>query len=401
MKILAINIAFRDELFYKRWRLLAEEFKHSVTLIGPNYYEYNKFGEKIIYKPSTIEETNFCVYHIDMQNKNWLRNDWWSWKYLSILIDKKPDIIYLIGYETKNVVFISIFYKLFFQSKVKLILFTMRGIDMPLKGLEYRLRWNIVKNHFDLVNVHYPHGRELIKKQGGYKGVVNLQTQIGVDKDVFFPSTEYRKNIRKKYKIEEHEFVFGAAIRIEAAKGVFEIIEACENLPMNFKFLLLGGGKDFKTVQTLIKKRKLTNKIILTEKVPYGTPVAMHLNAMDCFVHAPLTTKQWVDTFPLAVIQAMACALPVIGSDSGAVPYQIGYKEMIIPEGNAIELANKMKFIMDHPTHAQNIGKKMLKRVLECFEIRHLNKCLSKTFEVTFAKEKNKMALDQTQMHDL
>lgn len=396
MNLLAVNITFREETFYKRWRLLARDFGHDITLVGPKYYEYLRIGEKISFSPSEISEGNFRVKHIDMRVKSWLRNDWFSFKYLTILIRTKPDLIYLIGYETKNVVLLSILYKFLFKWKVKLVLFTMRGTSMPMSRIEYRWRWMFTRRHFDLINVHYPHARQLIRSEGGYKGPVNLQTQIGVDKDVFFPSLEYRRLIRDKLGISDHEFVFGAAIRIEALKGIFDILDACQELPSHIRFLVLGDGKDFKSVKDLVFKRGLSQKIILTGRIEKGLNVCMYMNAMDCFVHVPKTAKDWVDTFPLAVVQAMACRLPVIASDSGAMQYQIGLKEMIVPEGDPEELRKKMITIASDPVSSREIGVQMYKRVLDCFEIRHLNKYLSFSFESLVGEGRQGVTRDQT-----
>ena len=50
MKILAVNIAFRNENFYKRWRLMSKNFQDtSVTLVGPKYSSYLHFGKPIIF----------------------------------------------------------------------------------------------------------------------------------------------------------------------------------------------------------------------------------------------------------------------------------------------------------------------------------------------------------------
>lgn len=390
MKIVAVNIAFRDESYYKRWRLLTNMYDDvELTLIGPKYYEYHLFGPTISFKPKPVTEPKFKVRHLNMRKRKMLYFDWWSWKYFKILKEEKPDLVYLIGYETDLVVLKTEIYRKLFNRNLKIGLFTMRGLDMPfyspickwhLKWM-YRLKWNITKNIFDFANVHYPHGKEIIRKQGKFRGPIYLQTQIGVNKDIYFPNAEAGEEIRQKYDIKKDEFVFSSAVRIEEAKGVFDIIQACKMIKKPFKYLLMGNGRQFNEIQELIKAEGLENKIILTDRIPTGTPVAAHLNASDCFIHVPKTMNNWVDTFPLAVIQAMACGKPLICSDSGALPYQVGSEGIIINEGNPAELANAMMNVMENSVWANEIGNKMLTRVLNCFEIRHLNKCIYQTFK--------------------
>jgi glycosyltransferase involved in cell wall biosynthesis len=405
MKIVAVNIAFRTEAFYKRWRLLAEMYNDvEVTLIGPKYYEYHKFGPVMLFEPEPVTESKFKVRHVNMHRRKFFLNDWCDLEYLKILNQEKPDFVYLIGCETDNVVFLTELYRKLFAPKLKIALFTMRGIDMPMhtKGVKflakihYKIRWQITKKIFDFVNVHYPHGRQVINQQGKYLGPVYLQTQIGVNRDVYHPDDNRREQIRKKYNIQKDDWVFCSAIRIEKAKGVFDIISACKLIREKpFKYLLMGNGKDFEKVKSVIQQGNLASKIILTDRVPPGEQVAAHLNASDCFIHVPITTDNWVDTFPLAVVQGMASGLPVIGSDSGAVPYQLGPDGIIVKEGNPNELAKMMIKTINEKKWAKKIGLKMLERVLNSFEIRHLNEYIYQTIKAHLDGTPEKAPKDQ------
>ena len=63
------------------------------------------------------------------------------------------------------------------------------------------------------------------------------------------------------------------------------------------------------------------------------------MNAMDCFVLGSKTTTNWIDTFPLVTVQAQACGLPVIASNSGSIPWQLDNSAIIYSEGNREELS--------------------------------------------------------------
>jgi glycosyltransferase involved in cell wall biosynthesis len=382
MKILAVNIAFRTEDFYKRWRLLTNTFSDtSVTLVGPKDYTYKAFGKPIIFKPTEIIEDKFKVFHVNMKPKRILRFDWWDWELGRIIINEKPDIIYLIGYESRNALFMAKLASLFLNQKPLIGLFSMRGKDIPFDNKEFMLRWNFGRKWYSFIHVHYPQGVEVYRKQVKFKKTICMQTQIGVDKDKYFPNTESRNEIRQKYAINENDFVFGSAIRIQECKGVFAILDACEKLNFEFKFLLLGDGIDAPLVSKRIDESEILKKrIIWPGRIDGAKNVAAHLNAMDAFVHIPQTTNDWVDTFPLAVVQAMAIKLPIIGSDSGAISYQLGSDGLIIKEGNVIELMNIMMKLFNNRQFAQNYGEALYHRVLNTFEIRHLNNCLYQNF---------------------
>ena len=47
-----------------------------------------------------------------------------------------------------------------------------------------------------------------------------------------------------------------------------------------------------------------------------------------------LTQPNWMEQFGRVLIEAMACATPVIGSDSGEIPNVIGDAGIVTPEGD-------------------------------------------------------------------
>lgn len=383
MKILAVNVAFHSEAYYKRWRLMAQGEDISVVLVGPKILIYKDAGQPIVYESKDVKEGAFKAFHVDMKPKKYLRYDWCDWSLVSIIKNEQPDLVYLIGYESRNALFLTKIAQVFSRKKFKIGLFSMRGKDIPEWNKEFMWRWKLGRKWYDFVHVHYPEGRRIYKEQIGFQKPICISTQIGFDKDIYFKDKAKRTEVLAQYGIGADEFVFMSTMRVEAAKGLHNIIEACETLrDKSFRFLILGDGKEMQQAKEIIEKKGLRKKLLLLGMVKNGKEVANHLNASDCFVHVPMNTKQWVDTFPLAVVQAMGCGLPVLGSKSGAVPYQTGeYNPLLIPENNSEALAAKMLNIMEGKYDLKTLGEKALKRSLDCFEIRHLNRCLVQNFQ--------------------
>ncbi|UKI39499.1 MAG: glycosyltransferase [Alistipes putredinis] len=109
--------------------------------------------------------------------------------------------------------------------------------------------------------------------------------------------------------------------------------------------------------------------------------MAKYWNAVDCAVHVPRTTPKWVETFSLAAVQPQITKKPVIGNTSGSVPYQIGFENMIVPEGDIDALRQKLIEMMNNPNQAREIGMKMYERSHNSFEIRHLNELFYQTIQ--------------------
>lgn len=133
-----------------------------------------------------------------------------------------------------------------------------------------------------------------------------------------------------------------------------------------------GSEEDVNNLKALIKSRGLEEKVILPGMIDWYE-IAKYWNAIDCAVHVPRTTPEWVETFSLAAVQPQATKKPVIGNTSGSVPYQIGFKDMIVEEGNIKALHDKILWVLNHKEEAATYGEQMYQRTINSFSIHHLN----------------------------
>lgn len=249
--------------------------------------------------------------------------------------------------------------------------FSTSAIKSWLSFLYSYPRLKYVNKNVDAFFCHYPDALKAFKDEGFTKPIY-MQTQVGFNKEWFHPDSKSRQEIREKYNLGD-AFVFGSATRFTWDKGLDDILAA---LPEegNWKYLMMGSGNESDKIRLLdtIKKRHLEDKVIMTGFVDWYD-MAKYWNAIDCALHVPRTTYHWVETFSLSVVQAMATGKPIIGSDSGSVPYQIGPDGIIIKEGDISRLSEEMRWVMNHPEESKEIGNKLMTRAINSFEILHLN----------------------------
>jgi len=67
--------------------------------------------------------------------------------------------------------------------------------------------------------------------------------------------------------------------------------------------------------------------------------VPRYLNAMDVLCAPSRTTVRWKEQFGRMLIEAMACGVAVIASDSGEIPHVVQDAGLIIGEGDAARWA--------------------------------------------------------------
>lgn len=134
---------------------------------------------------------------------------------------------------------------------------------------------------------------------------------LGVDTKKFVPQTPaLKKKARKELELPQDAFIIGYHGRIAPEKNLYTLVRAFLQLRIqNKKLLIVGDGVPE------IKERLRKENIIL---VGSQNDVVPYLHAMDCYV-----LPSYIETTCLSVLEAMACALPVISSKVGYVNYYI------------------------------------------------------------------------------
>jgi alpha-maltose-1-phosphate synthase len=182
----------------------------------------------------------------------------------------------------------------------------------------------------DLVVAASSFTRETLLRHGVPPDKIRLNP-YGVDLDHFRPAEirVHRRPIR---------FVFVGTM--SARKGVPILLSAWDQLRLKEAELWLVGMTS-KRVQRLIPD--LPGLRVLGRKSREELPEV--LRACDVFVHA-----SYVEGFGLALLEALACGLPVIGTESGASPDLITSPQIgrLIQTGNPAELAGALKYFVEN-----------------------------------------------------
>ncbi|MFW9938371.1 MAG: glycosyltransferase family 4 protein [Candidatus Thorarchaeota archaeon] len=132
----------------------------------------------------------------------------------------------------------------------------------------------------------------------------------GVNTEIFKPVNS--SEIKKKYALEDYDVILYVG-RIAKGKGIDKLIKALNliiNQKKKVKLMIIGGDAGFlPTIKKLIQKFNLHNNVIFTGYVP-KEGLAKFYSAADIVVYP---SRQ--EIFGLVLVEAGACAKPVIGSD--------------------------------------------------------------------------------------
>ena len=174
---------------------------------------------------------------------------------------------------------------------------------------------------------------ETLADRPGYRERPHAVIAPGVDLSRFHPDAEARSRIRGELGwADEGAPVVGCLGRFVEAKGLRVLTAALERMGGEWRALLVGGGPLVAELRAW--GSGFGGRVRVVTGVPHGR-VPEHLAAMDVLAAPSLTTPRWREQFGRMLVEAMACGVPVVGSDSGEIPHVLEGAGAVAAEGDA------------------------------------------------------------------
>jgi glycosyltransferase involved in cell wall biosynthesis len=222
-----------------------------------------------------------------------------------------------------------------------------------------------------------------------------VAAQHGVDIEDFSPVLPEQKNhFRQLFHLTPDVFLIGFCGRFMLEKGILDLIAAVREIRhdpayQDVHLALLGDGP--------------LKSIIIEECPPwlhviFGQPssvIPQFMQSIDLFVlpSKPLRggRRVWEEQFGHVLIEAMACGVPTLGSDSGAIPEVIGSQEAIFRHSDVNALVQLLRKAIEDAHWRAALAKKQRQRV----EINYSHQAVARTYAGFFSamlqmKQKNR-----------
>jgi glycosyltransferase involved in cell wall biosynthesis len=142
-------------------------------------------------------------------------------------------------------------------------------------------------------------------------------------------------------------FTVGYAGRLVESKGLADLLAAVRELPAPVELLLIGNGELRDRLQGAPLPGSSVQVLdgLTHEQMPEGYA------RLDVLVLPSHTTPTWKEQFGRVIVEALWCGVPVVGSDSGAIPWLIELTGggLVFPEGDADALAAQLRRLREEP----------------------------------------------------
>lgn len=239
-----------------------------------------------------------------------------------------------------------------FAPRAHLILHTWQNVNRP-KRWYVRLVTRMSLHEADAILCANREAVQVLRKMG-YQGPAEVIPPIGVDTRLFRPvdSRPVSEIFRVAY-----------AGRFVPEKGLDTLLRAIARLGSSVEAWLIGDGPQRPALQTLAQDLGIADRVRWIPPVaPEGIPPL--LAQVDALVLPSRTTPVWKEQFGRILVEAMACKVPVVGSDSGAIPEVVGDGGWIFPEDDAKALAGCLRRLKDSPELRQRLAEQGYQRAL-------------------------------------
>ena len=122
----------------------------------------------------------------------------------------------------------------------------------------------------------------------------------------------------------------------------------------------------------------VTDRILIKPGIP-TSEVPRLIEQWDAHVLPSITRPNWIEQFGRTIAEAMSCEVPVIGSNSGEIPHVIGDAGLVFKKGDAKDLSECIRKLMDDPVLYQDLARRGRQRVLDNYTQERI---AQKTYEV-------------------
>ncbi len=195
---------------------------------------------------------------------------------------------------------------------------------------------------------------------------------LGVDRDYFRPEAPAGAEIRRQLGWAEPRGqgppVIGYLGRFVPEKGLHVLMNSLDGLAdAGWRALFVGGGPMEPELRAWAEAHPRRDAIRIVTGIPHDR-VPPYINAMDLLAAPSQTRGRWKEQLGRMLLEAMACGVPVVASDSGEIPHVVGDAGRIVPEANVAAWTHALDELLRDPHLRRDLSEKGLDRTRDYYD---------------------------------
>ncbi len=202
----------------------------------------------------------------------------------------------------------------------------------------------------------------------GYDRKPHRVIPLGVDLAAFRPDTAARLAMRQELGWDRPGApIVGFLGRLIEEKGLRLLMSVLPKTATPWRAMFVGMGP----LESELRRwaAPFGDNVRIVTGVEHQR-VPAYLNAMDILCAPSQTTARWREQFGRMIVEAFACGIPVIASNSGEIPYVAGDAAMIIDERDEPQWTAALASLLQSPDRRRALADRGLDRVRTRFDWR-------------------------------
>jgi glycosyltransferase involved in cell wall biosynthesis len=232
---------------------------------------------------------------------------------------------------------------------------------------------------------------EAVSRACGYTGPV-ATVEYCVDKEVFYPAD--REGAR--HELGSDGLILGYVGRLVPEKGLSTVLKAMSAAPSSVVLFIIGEGPEQPSLEQEVQALGLGDRVSFLGRKSMPQ-VARFLNGIDVLALMSRTAPTWKEQFGRVIIEAQACGVPIIGSDSGAIPGVVGGGGWVVPEGDSASLTSLLNRLAQYPEEVRAASEAALAQAWR-FEPGKTAADLCRSFDVALRARQQKLSVRSGQV---
>lgn len=233
--------------------------------------------------------------------------------------------------------------------------------------------------HADLFLCYSEKAKMALVKEGIDEDKIEI-VRLGVNLNKF-------KNEKSKIKDKKNEIVILFVGRLVEEKGIMDLYEAfriIQNSKLkvqnyNLKLKIIGDGFLRNILDKLIGNDGLQSSISIEQKEYKNMPKVYQ--EADIFVLPSKTSKTWEEQYGMVLVEAMASGLPIIASQTGAIPEVVGDCGYLVEKGDVAGMTKQLINLINDAKLRGKIGRMGRVRAEKYFDRKKTAKKIEKIYE--------------------
>ncbi len=205
-----------------------------------------------------------------------------------------------------------------------------------------------------------------LQDRPGYRERAHQVIPVGVDTQKFSPDRDSGHQVCARLGWHTQDIpVIGYLGRFISDKGLHLLMQVLDTIDRPWRALFVGGGPLEATLRSWAARHSSSVQVvtgIAHEQVP------AYLNAMDMLVAPSQTGAAWREQLGRMLLEAFACGVPVIGSDSGEIPAVIGSAGRVVAEKDLDGWKSTIEELISSPGAREELSRRGRAEALNRFD---------------------------------